>query len=281
MSTKFKDRIVWIIVIGLFLITISAWSAVFAAGDNLLKVHFLDVGQGDSAFIELPNKYQILIDGGPSNEVVSQLSKVMPFYDHSIDLIVASHPQEDHIFGLIEALKRYQVDEVMLSGAENDIESWSELKRLSAGKVVTPTAGQVYNLQADVQFKVLWPRAGLDFGNLSDVNEASVVLRLTYGDQDFLFTGDLGTITEPEVSWSDVEVLKVAHHGSRYATSEEFLNKTKPEIAIISVAKNNSYGHPTPETLERLKDIGAEVWQTAISGTVTVFSDGDDVWVKK
>jgi len=281
MNIKFKENFFWWLMVALFLIAISMWSAVFAAGGNLLKVYFLDIGQGDAAFVELPNKYQILIDGGPGREVINQLAAIMPFYDRSIDLIVATHPQADHISGLVEVLKRYQVGEVMMSNAEGKIEDFVELKKLSAGKVVTPVAGRVYDLQGGASLKVLWPKAGLDFGGLADVNEASIVLQLGYGSQDFLFTGDLGTITEPEVSWSDIEVLKVAHHGSRYATSREFLGKTRPEIAVISVAKNNSYGHPTPETLGGLKDVGAEVWQTAISGTVAIFSDGERSWVKK
>ncbi|HEY4519086.1 MAG TPA: ComEC/Rec2 family competence protein [Candidatus Paceibacterota bacterium] len=263
-----------------------AWTAVFySLPDGRLKFYALDVGQGDAIFIETPRKAQVLIDGGPDMKVLAQLSAVMPFYDRSIDLIIITHPQEDHMFGLAEVLKRYKVGRVLTTGVNYSSRTYQEFKRVIKDKnipVVIARAGQRVNLGGDGVIDILYPNENLssvDF--LGDVNDSSIAALLRFGEKRFLTMGDAGIKEELDIinsGQADIDVLKISHHGSRFSTSALFLEKTTPEIALVSAGAHNPYGHPHGDTLERLGNI--PVYRTDTQGRIAVITDGENLTVK-
>ena len=259
----------------------------FSVSDGNLRVWALDVGQGDAVFIETPGKRQVLIDGGPNAKVLSELSAVMPFYDKSIDLMVLTHPQEDHIFGLVEVLKRYQVANVLMTAVAYHTATYEEFKKLlqeEGARVFIARAGQNIKLDTQTTLDVLYPFEGLLGREIPEdlVNDTSVAVRLTFGEKKFLFLGDATLKEEVELVNSgqdiDVDVLKLSHHGSKTSSSQLFLEKTTPAIAFASLGRNNRYGHPHQDVVERLKDIS--FYRTDASGRITIVSDGKRVEVE-
>lgn len=262
----------------LFILNVLAWSAVFDSnGTGTFKVSFFDVGQGDSIFIETPKKHQILIDGGPGSAVLEKLANEMPFWDRTIDLIILTHPEKDHLAGLLEVLKSYKVENILWTGIVRDTAEW-ELwqKQISeeGASIKIARAGQ--RVSADkATLEILFPFESLEGLEFKDSNNTSIVSRLVLKENSFLFTGDIHESAEKKLLASvinlDTDVLKVSHHGSKTSTSEEFIEKISPEIAVISLAKNNPYGHPAKETLNRLKDI--KILRTDLLGDIDFFCD--------
>jgi len=243
---------------------------------NEFKVEVLDVGQGDAILISTPSKLRILIDGGPGDQILTALGKSLPFFDRRIDVIISTHPDADHIEGLIPVIKKYKVRAVLRTDANKDTQTWRTFNSLISEKKLQDEKiylGDTINLADGVNFQVLWPPAGEL--NKSEPNESSIVTKLSYKEADFILTGDIGSFTEnriaglvkPEVL--QAEVLKVAHHGSRFSSADVFLEKVKPEIAAISVGANNFYGHPTPEALSRLKAADILVFRTDEDGKIS------------
>lgn len=258
----------------------------FTAPDGKLKFYVLDVGQGDAIFIETPRKNQILVDGGPNSKVLSELGEVMPFYDRTIDLIVLTHPQQDHIFGLVEVLKRYKVASVLMTGVDYPGGAYEEFKKIIGEKninVFIAQSGQKVFLDKDAYLDVLYPFEKLLSEKFAgDMNDTSVALLLNAFEKKFLLAGDAGISEEMNMVNSgadiDVDVLKLNHHGSKYANSRLFLEKTSPQIAVVSAGKNNRYGHPHKETLARLADI--PLYRTDTQGRIAITVDSKDLEVK-
>ncbi|MEK7541020.1 MAG: MBL fold metallo-hydrolase [Patescibacteria group bacterium] len=273
----------------LFLLNIFVWQEVFdLTKTNNLKIDFLDVGQGDSAFIETPQMRQILIDGGPSPVVLQKLAKRMPFFDRTIDLIILTHPEKDHLAGLIEVLQRYRVSYILWTGVVRDTseyQKWIDAltkEQKQGAKIITVKSGQIIKI-GKIKIDTLYPFEDFSGKNLKDSNDSSIVLRLVFDENEFLFTGDISSRVEKFISEKvnlQSDVLKVSHHGSKYSTSALFLENVKPEIAVISVGKN-SYGHPTPETLQRLENFGIKVLRTDQGGDIEIISDGNNIYMRK
>ncbi|OIO31657.1 hypothetical protein AUJ44_04180 [Candidatus Nomurabacteria bacterium CG1_02_47_685] len=251
-----------------------------------LKVTFLDIGQGDAIFIEAPNGNQLLIDGSPNKAVVRELAKVMPFYDRSIDVLMASHPDQDHIGGLTDVSDRFTIGLFTYSGAESDTGAYTDLiESIDAhhvGKVVIGRGSRII-LAPDVSIDILFPDR--DVSGMES-NSTSIVAKLVYGDTAFLFTGDLPSSIENYLTWLDpkdidVDVLKLGHHGSKTSSSEAFLGATSPRYAIISAGKDNSYGHPHEEVLDRLAKYNISALGTYEEGTIVFESDGEQLLRKK
>ena len=245
-----------------------------------LKVYFLDVGQGDAIFFETPNKKQVLIDGGRNKKIISLLGSIMPFGDKSIDVVIATHPDADHIGGLPEVFARYKVDLLLEPGVESDNSFDDELHRRASSTLAR--RGQVINFGDGAKLIILFPNQ-----DVSDweTNDASIVARLDYGESSFLFTGD-SPIQSENILISlnkgilDVDVLKAGHHGSRNSTSLMHAEAVSPEYAIISAGKNNTYGHPHQEVLNILQKVGSKILSTIDLGTIEFESDGKNLNIK-
>ncbi|MFA6253974.1 MAG: MBL fold metallo-hydrolase [Candidatus Paceibacterota bacterium] len=272
----------------LFILTITVWLAVWwETPSKYLTVAFLDVGQGDAILITAPNKNQVLVDGGPNLSVIRALGQVMPFFDHSIDLVMESHPDQDHIGGLPEVFNRYQVAGFIEPKFPAETAVYKNLQAKIVDEKSTHLIAQTGTkiiLGQSVSLEILsakpWtlgPRGGKP-----DTNNSSIVARLTYASTTFLFTGDLPAKAENQLAYAEpvkikADVLKVAHHGAKTSNSLAWLKAVKPEYAVISVGANNRYGHPSAETLSWLRTIGAQVLQTKDLGTITLKSDGKTV----
>jgi competence protein ComEC len=238
-----------------------------------LQVVFLDVGQGDSILIQKGTK-QILIDGGPSGKTeMAELGKYLPYFDREIDVIVATHPDRDHIGGLVDIARNYSIGMVLATGAEKDtstFQAWQDVLNFKEIQKLEAIAGDEIELDG-ARFKIIFPGSPVD-PSAGDANNDSVVARLDYGQNSFLFTGDIENQAEREILANeekvDVDVLKIAHHGSKNSSSDEFLDATSPDEAVISVGANNTYGHPADETLQRLEERDINVYRTDREGDI-------------
>ncbi|TSC80008.1 MAG: competence protein ComEC [Parcubacteria group bacterium Gr01-1014_29] len=257
------------------------WYAVFAESRDGLMVYFFDVGQGDSIFIQVENGTQILIDGGPDDAVLAELGRVMPFYDRTIDMVVLTHPDADHLNGLVEVLERYRVKTVLETGVKHETAQYAEWnKRLSERgiPIVHAVRGQVFRIDDGLMLSVLAPFSSQNEKEAKKINNTGVVARLDYYDTSLLFTADIEKDIEEILAAVfadsiDADVLKVAHHGSKTSSVADFLAAVTPEAAVISVGKSNRYGHPAPEVLNRFENIKARIFRTDIDGAVVLRAD--------
>lgn len=263
-------------------ILLFAWHA--SQPDQRLHIAFLDVGQGDAIFIQTPNGRQLLVDGGryPST-VLDQLGRQMPFWDRSIDMIIATHPDDDHVAGLVEVVEHYRVSGLITNGADADSDpAYATLLAAAAEREVdihSTRQGEVINLDTDVKVEIMNPG---ELGKAADRNDASVVARLTYLDFSVLLTADVDegveeTLLEKGQNLKAI-VLKAGHHGANTSSSSPFLAAVSPQIIIISAGMDNSYGHPHPAMLDRAASIGATVLRTDEMGTLEVITDGKQMW---
>lgn len=251
------------------------------------KVVFLDIGQGDSILFQRGTQ-QVLVDGGPDTTVLSRLAEEMPWWDKKIEVVVATHPDKDHMGGIFEVVRRYNVGLVLISAAPGQSklqESWlNELEKdLAAKKIAVRFGWRGEKLLADgMTFSVLAPWPELIDSLHGTTNDGSIVMRADYGDMSFLLTGDaevpeeLGMIARDTKGLLHVDVLKVGHHGSKSSTSLPFLQAVRPKLAAISVGAKNTYGHPTQQTLDRLA--GITTLRTDQLGSIRL-TRVDDEWL--
>jgi competence protein ComEC len=270
------------------MVAFGQWSPTSPAGDippeKRLTVSVLDIGQGDSILIETPNDQTILIDGGPDQSVVQQLGVELPFFQHDIDMVILTHPHSDHVSGLVEVLRRYDVKEVLLTGALHTAPDYlaflQEIKNQHIA-VHAVTQPEVFDLGAGVRLELLYPLRDIQKQELKELNHSSIVARLVYGSREFMFTGDAEVEDEAAILASGQavasDVLKVGHHGSTSSSSEEWLTAVDPDYAVISVGKDNSYGHPHKNILQRLLDHGIAIFRTDEEGTVHFVTDGESL----
>ena len=254
--------------------------------DGLLKVYFLDVGQGDSIFVETPNGNQILIDGGPDNKVIQKLAKVMPFYDHDIDVVIASHPHADHIAGLINVLERYEVKNILQAREGYNspvVPAWQDAVQGEGANEIEAIAGKIIEFGNGVVLKIIYPKESLEGQTVKNPNNSSVVMVLDYKETEILLVGDIEAKIEKELLSDDIsaDILKVGHHGSKTSTTVNFLEKVSPQVAFIEVGSKNKFGHPSPEVIQRLENSGIKYYRTDLDGHTEVITDGETFQVKK
>lgn len=275
-------------------------------GDKL-QIYFCDVGQGDATYIRFPNGDDMLIDGGPNNKVLDCLGKAMPFYDREISVVMLTHPQADHLTGLIPVLERYKVIYFVSSPENNDTMGYQQVKDIINRKgiiIKNLYEGEKIDFQ-NVSFRSIWPEREWVYAHLdcsknnscqqiakgesgvlgaqttTNVNEFSQMGILSYGTFDLLLTGDGDSQIQDNILNTGekikndglLEVMKVPHHGSKTALNKEFLKSFQPELAVISVGKN-SYGHPNSETINMLNNLGVKVERTDQEGTIKITTDG-------
>ena len=250
-----------------------------------LTMSFIDVGQGDSILVILPNTKILLIDGGERQSSGKVLSTLQEYGLSYIDVVVATHPHADHIGGLIDVINTVNVGQVLDSGQMHTTQTFEDLLDSIYNKQIplrSVSEGESINLDPTVKIDVLNPPASIPDGanNEGEFNDNSVVLKLTYGNFSALLTGDMEERNEARLVFNnatilDADVLKAGHHGSRTSSSTAFLNAVTPEVVIISLAAGNNYGHPHQEALDRISASGAQyLLRTDIDGTITVTSDG-------
>ena len=275
------------VVAGLLVAAVLVWMAAATMPDDNLHVTFLDVGQGDAILIQRGNQ-QVLVDGGPSPQAISLgLSRQMPFWDSTIDLVVSTHSHADHITGLLEVMNRYRVEQVLYSDSGNGSPLSGEWSRLITEKNIKSTiarAGQQITM-GEVVIEILNPPVPSLNDTESYIDNNAVVLRLKMGGVSFLLTADTMWETEAELIARRADlnstVLKAGHHGSNTSTSAEFLAVVKPNVAVISVGSKNDFGHPNKEVMTRLvQQVGqANIYRTDEHGTIEFTTDGKKLWV--
>lgn len=249
-----------------------------------LQVNFLDVGQGDASLIVTPNGENILIDGGPNNQLLYQLSKFLPWWERTIDYIVISHWDDDHYLGLIQVLKKYQVKNILASYLPDkdnaSFRAWQQALKQEGIEVGLVIVGENFKINDNLSWQIVAAKSDAKL----PANDKSAVVRLSYGQVDFLLTGDLPSEQEEELIKTklniEAEILKVGHHGSKYSSSLEFLQQVEPQVCIISAGTDNKFGHPHAEALARLAKVKCQVYQTDKLGNISVLSDGQSWWLK-
>lgn len=279
--------------------------------DGKFHLVFCDVGQGDAIYMRTPDGSDILFDGGPNDKVLTCLGKHMPFYDRNLELVLLTHPQKDHFQGLISVLERYVVDYFVIGVEGNETAGYKELvKNLKEKKIPLKNLyrGDQFSLDK-VNFSVFWPDknwvaehttglamaaakgsgggAVLGLATTANLNDFSYYVQAQYGSFKALFTGDGDRQIQPEIiktnNLQKIDVLKFPHHGSKTGVLPEFLELIRPSLAVISVGKNNPYGHPAPETLRLLGGnggiagslrLGVKILRTDLDGEIEVVSDG-------
>ena len=249
------------------------------SGDTL-RVNYIDVGQGDSIFIQLPNKETMLIDAGEAYEVDNVINYLNNLGITKIDYAVGTHPHTDHIGGLEEVINTFDIGSIYMPRASSTSKTYEDLLTTISNKglkVKTAKSGVVVLDDDNLKLEFIAPNSD----NYSELNNYSAVLKLTYLDNTFLFMGDAETLSEDEITYDvDADVIKVGHHGSDSSSGIEFVKKVSPEYAIIMVGEGNSYNHPYQSIIDRYESVGAKVLRTDLDGNIVCDSDGVSVTCK-
>jgi competence protein ComEC len=266
---------------GLAAILVLVWGT--SRPDGNLHIAFLDVGQGDAIFIQTPSGRQIIVDGGRFPSVLSEhLGRQIPFWDREIDLVVATHPEADHINGLPGVFDRYRVGRLLTNGETRNAGAMAALLTAAQTQetpIIPVSAGEIIQLGDGVKLEVLNPPGLL---NPQNSNQNSVAFRLTYGSFSIVLPGDTEMLAEQAMIQSgrplQAVVLKAGHHGSNTSSTTPFLSAVRPQVVVISAGQDNQFGHPHPEMLQRVADTGAIILRTDELGTIEVISDGQVMW---
>lgn len=271
LHTHMSRKVIWL-TLGAMMITAVALAYMLWGGksDERMTVRFLDVGQGDAILIS-EGSLQVLIDGGKEpKRLLELLGAYMPFWDKTVDVVVATHPDEDHIGGLTNLSARYHIGHFLQTNTLNETQVFSRyqevVRKTSAVETFAPLS---VVFPGGARLDTIYPEERIDSERKIDSNDASIVMKLTYGKHSFLFTGDLPDTKEGELLVGEVDVLKVGHHGSKHSTSETFLERIVPEYAVLSVGARNRYGHPDPGVIEKLRKRDVVIFRTDERGTIT------------
>lgn len=253
-----------------------------------LQINYLDIGQGDASLITTADKQNILIDGGPDQQILNALSRHLAWWNRRLDIIIISHDHADHWGGLAYILKKYQISQIVLAQPPKiSVELTAILTeaKQQGVKIVDIRAPAVIQLADGSQVKILWPTDQQLQEQAANINNQSIVLLWQYGQNKFLWTGDLETEAENELLASQqpnhpADIIKIAHHGSWTATGLAWLNYWRPSWAVISVGANNQFNLPTQLTLDRLQRFNIKLWRTDQQGDLRIYSDGQTIWHK-
>ncbi|MFZ2621156.1 MAG: MBL fold metallo-hydrolase [Minisyncoccia bacterium] len=274
-----REHTRWYLLFSLIFLSFVLWFVIFHENrQGILTFAVLDIGQGDALFIESPTGTQVLVDGGPDKNLMKEISKVLPFYDRHIDMIVVTNPDQDHYSGFIPLLQKYKIDSILEPGTTNPNPAYKVLEDEIAEKNIPKTIasrGQIIDLGGGAYLRILFPDR--DISGLSP-NDGSIIMQLVYGDTSVMLQGDSTAKMEGYVMTlgEDLKstILKIGHHGSRTSSTEEYVTKVSPQFAVISSGINNQYGHPHKETLETLSKLKIPTLDTCVMGDIIFHSDG-------
>jgi len=261
-------------------LTIFLWRLIDGVNSHQLQVFVLNIGQGDSILVRLPTGENILIDGGPDESVLRELAELLPLYERKIDAVILTHPHADHLNGLIEVMKHYEVRSILFTGVFYNSATYDEFVNVIAREKIP-----VFFAHADQDFQiggvdldVVYPLHLVQGDRYGNLNNSSISFRLLSSHGIYYFSGDLEKEGEAELLQSEqdlhADVLKAGHHGSRTSSTEPFLDVVKPEFAIISCGINNKFKHPHPETIEHFQKRNITLYRTDLYGIIEVESDG-------
>ncbi len=275
----------YFLVLLLVLAGLLSWVVFSPKKEGVLTFVVLDIGQGDALYIESPNGTQVIVDGGPSNNLLKALPKVMPFYDRSVDMIVVTNPDSDHYEGFIKFLDKYKVTDILEPGTTNSYSAYGYFEKKVAEKNIKKTIarrGQEIDLGGGAYLQVLFPDR-----NVEQVasNTGSIVMKLVYGDTSVMLQGDSISnieqyLLELDGDYLKSDILKAGHHGSRTSSVKEYVEKVSPKWTVISSGKENSYGHPHKETIETMQSLKIPTFDTCNNGTIIFESNGKEFVLK-
>lgn len=248
--------------------------------DGILQVHYIDVGQGDSILLT-QGEHSMLIDAGDNSCGTRVQSYLQANSIDTLDYVVGTHPDSDHIGGLDVIIYKFYCNQIWMPDYSKDTKTYEDVLasvKEKNYKITSPTAGDTFWL-GQAQIQVLSPKENADYGD--DANNYSIAVKVTYGNNSFLFTGDCEEAAEREMLHSGfdlrADVMKAGHHGSDTSNSRAFLEAVQPKVCVISCGEENDYGHPRAEVLNNLRDLGIEVYRTDEQGTIVAVSDGTDI----
>lgn len=251
--------------------------------DGLLHLYFLNVGQGDAIFLRTPAGTTILVDGGPEKKVLDELGAVLPFFAKTIDYVFLTHPDRDHIEGLLSVLRRYRIGQVIFTGtlSENFLSRrFLEIIREKNIPVRLARADNDIALPDGIKLDILFPLE-FEIQTTEKTNNTSIIMKIIYGEHEILLTGDAEAAEEEILLAHGVDLaadmLKVAHHGSKTSSTENFLRAVSPKSCVILVGRYNSYHHPHPSILKRLSQHCREIFRTDTNGRLEFIFDHDRV----
>ena len=284
-ESKVKNIYLYILAVVALLVALTFYA--LSRSDGLVHVYFLNIGQGDSIFIQNANGNQILIDGGPDTSVLNELGAVMPFWDRSIDMLVMTHPDADHINGLLDVLEKYEVKRVIETGVDCKTAQcvmWNNLVDKEKAKREFVWLGHIIDTGGGLVFEVLNPFTLQKGEIVTDKNNTSIVMKVVYGENELLLAGDIEEKIERKLALAGVDIdsdfLKAAHHGSKTSSSDIFLKTVTPELAFISAGLKNRYGHPAPVVLQRLESHGIMYYRTDTDKRIELILDKTNYQVK-
>jgi competence protein ComEC len=272
-----------------FLVAIFYLSKIYyqEKNDQDLLVSFIDSGQADAILIKTPYQQNIIIDFG-SNKGLKDLSERIPWWDKNIDLMIITHPHDDHILGMISILNKYKVENIMYTGVLHYSPAYLELLELIKYKnipLIIPKENQIIEFGNNCSMKVIFPWESFKGKEVENINNSSIVNQLDCNNFKFLFAGDAEIEVESEILEKDIDiksdVLKAGHHGSITSSQEEFLKKVNPQIAIIMVGEGNKFGHPSLRTIKRLEKLNIKSFRTDLHGTIDIISNGQNLYIKE
>lgn len=272
----------WVTFLILIAINALLWLSPVPQG---LSVTFFDVGQGDSILIEGPTGVQVLVDAGPDSSAVRELGKRIPFFDRTLDAIVATHPDADHIGGMADILERYEVGHIIEPGIGNTTKVWEVFADAAEAETgashTVARAGQWLDLGGGAYADILFPDR--DVSKVKDTNAGSIIMRVVYGDMSVMLTGDAPSKVEQELFLKlgyglDSDVLKAGHHGSKTSSLPDFVESVSPEYVVFSRGCENRYGHPAPSVVAYYKKLGVQARDTCEEGSITFSSNGQSLY---
>lgn len=285
MYMQVSKKILFIIIIPIVIfLGLGGYIWLYELEHQNLEVITLDIGQGDAILIKTPFKQNVLIDGGPNKSIARALDRNLPFWRRKISLMILTHPDVDHVNGLVEVLERYQVDRVMGTGVAHTAPGylmWLELIKNKKIPFDVARAPQTIKFGPDLKMEIIYPWDDYGGKDAEDNNITSIVAKLIYKNNSFLLTGDAPIESEQEMIGAGLDlksdVLKVGHHGSKNSTSQVFVQMVQPKYAVISCGKDNLFGHPNLRVLKNLEKIGARILRTDEAGDAVLISDGKKV----
>ncbi len=286
MSKKYNIIILIIIILSISLIYFILF---LNKHERLLKISFLDIGQGDAMLIQTPFQQNILIDGGDGEQIIQRLSEELSWWDNTIDLMILTHPHSDHVGGLIKVLQNYKVKQILYTGAVHntpDYLAWLRLIKKQRIFLKIINHPQIIKLGTNLNLDIIYPQRQLDIdSNLQHLNNTSIVAKLIYKQKSFLFTGDAEQEVEDVLLSTGInlraDVLKIGHHGSDTSTTNNFLQAVSPSYAIIEVGQNNPFHHPSPRIIRRLERKAIKLFRTDQDKTIHIFSNGHSLLINK